>query len=175
MQSVCARVGNLTSRTDNGAGQFTVNEWAHEAVLKSMSPETQKNLSPAVNGAITLGCGIVAVSLIPPSHVARLTFRLGCCCCSDFPAWRYFTQPDQQRRRWTGQRDLQAHSPCEGSRFFGSFRRPGTKNLYDSRSCQRAICPLQVYQGRPVGSAGYRDPQRNDRLIRNKTYYRPFS
>lgn len=37
-----------------------MNEWAHEAVLKSMSPETKKNLGPVSNGAITLGCGIIA-------------------------------------------------------------------------------------------------------------------
>jgi len=50
----------LAKQIPYAVGQFTVNEWAHEAVLKSMSPETQKNLSGAANGAITLGCGIVA-------------------------------------------------------------------------------------------------------------------
>ena len=58
-----------------------MNEWAHEAVLKSMSPETQKNLSGAANGAITLGCGIVAVSpdntlsCIPPDTHHRVPLQ----------------------------------------------------------------------------------------------------
>jgi len=50
----------LAKQIPYAVGQFTVNEWAHEAVNKSMSPETRKNLSAPTNGAITLGCGVVA-------------------------------------------------------------------------------------------------------------------
>lgn len=41
-------------------GQFTVNEWCHEAVDKSMSAETRKNLSATSTFGINLGCGLTA-------------------------------------------------------------------------------------------------------------------
>jgi solute carrier family 25 (mitochondrial phosphate transporter), member 3 len=37
-----------------------VNEWCHELVSRSMSPEAQQNLSKPSKLGISLGCGIVA-------------------------------------------------------------------------------------------------------------------
>jgi len=41
-------------------GQFTVNEWMHEVVNKSLGEEKVKNLSGIANTGVTLGCGVVA-------------------------------------------------------------------------------------------------------------------
>ena len=64
---VKAQISDMALHASAPTGQFTVNEWAHEAVNKSMSPETRKNLSAPTNGAITLGCGVVAVRASLPS------------------------------------------------------------------------------------------------------------
>ncbi|KAH8104701.1 mitochondrial carrier [Cristinia sonorae] len=41
-------------------GQFTVNEFCHEMVNRSMSEEKRKSVGPTANFGITLGCGIIA-------------------------------------------------------------------------------------------------------------------
>ncbi|CAD6577350.1 MAG: hypothetical protein CYPHOPRED_000220 [Cyphobasidiales sp. Tagirdzhanova-0007] len=54
----------LAKQIPYAVGQFTVNEWAHETAYKFMSPETKKNMGPLSNGALTLGCGITAATVI---------------------------------------------------------------------------------------------------------------
>ncbi|CCO33439.1 Mitochondrial phosphate carrier protein AltName: Full=Mitochondrial import receptor [Rhizoctonia solani AG-1 IB] len=41
-------------------GQFTVNEWCHEAVFRSMTEEQKKSLSGAAKFSISLGSGVIA-------------------------------------------------------------------------------------------------------------------
>ncbi|KAH8836007.1 mitochondrial carrier [Flagelloscypha sp. PMI_526] len=41
-------------------GQFTVNEWCHEVVARSLSEETRRNLTHTSELGISLGCGVVA-------------------------------------------------------------------------------------------------------------------
>jgi len=50
----------LLKQVPYALGQFTVNEWMHETVDKSMSKETKAQLGPVSNKLITLGCGVVA-------------------------------------------------------------------------------------------------------------------
>ncbi|GAA5927131.1 hypothetical protein JCM1841_006058 [Sporobolomyces salmonicolor] len=50
----------LAKQIPYAVGQFLVNELAHEAVYRQMSPEKKAALTPSANTAITLGCGVTA-------------------------------------------------------------------------------------------------------------------
>ena len=41
-------------------GQFTVNEFCHEAAFRNLSDETKRNLSSGAKFSISLGSGIIA-------------------------------------------------------------------------------------------------------------------
>ncbi|GAA6004857.1 Mir1p [Rhodotorula paludigena] len=50
----------LAKQIPYAVGQFLVNELAHEAVFRQISPEKRANLTTSEHTAITLGCGITA-------------------------------------------------------------------------------------------------------------------
>lgn len=60
-------------------GQFTVNEFCHELVLRSVTDETRRTISQSspLRFGITLGCGIIAgFAAAILSHVGALSLSL---------------------------------------------------------------------------------------------------
>lgn len=62
----CTALTDRASGSD-AVGQFLVNELAHEAVYRQISPEKRANLTNGEQTTITLGCGITAVLLFAPA------------------------------------------------------------------------------------------------------------
>jgi solute carrier family 25 phosphate transporter 3 len=54
----------LAKQVPYAVGQFTVNEWAHETVNKSLGKERVEAMGGGMSTVVNLGCGVVAVSRI---------------------------------------------------------------------------------------------------------------